>query len=102
MPNFNIYISSAVVEDFKQEENKSGLVNSLLAQHYNQAHINSPHGHTLVKPKKAVEELKKLPQIKTADEIAIDAFAGKQLTCPAGHPSRDGRHCNNLKCAYGG
>lgn len=92
---YNIYIRRDNWEKFKDEKLKAELINGLLQSHYKGTPAQT-------KPKKAVEELKKLPQIKTADEIAIDAFAGKQLTCPEGHPSRDGRHCNNLKCAYGG
>ena len=97
MPNRTLYINNDNWAKFKDEPAMSELVNVLLMNHYKKF-----QGEDLKDLREDVKKLKKELKIKTADEIAIDAFAGKQLTCPAGHPSKDGRHCNNLKCAYGG
>lgn len=41
MPNHTIYISAAITEQFDKEENKSGLINQLLAHHYGQVHTKT-------------------------------------------------------------
>ena len=35
----------------------------------------------------------------TNDKLAVDAF-NDNLTCKYGHYSKDGKSCNNIKCAY--
>ena len=81
MPRVNIYVNNDNYPDFEKEENKSGLINQLLSDHY------------------AGEE--KIRSVVQADKVAVAAF-NDQLTCKAGHPSRDGKSCSNIKCSYFG
>lgn len=78
----NIYIRKENEEAWNNIKDKSGWVNGMLTP-------------AQTKPKKAVEELKKLPQIKTADEIAIKAFNDEECQ---GHEVR--MNCGLRNCKY--
>ena len=118
MPNRTLYINNDNWAKFKDEPSMSALVNVLLKHHYEKYRgkdlkdLREKTFEVMLREsaKKASEAQKKTIQ-KANDKIAFDAFNGANtkdfvatgtLTCPAGHPSKDGRHCNNLKCAYGG
>lgn len=74
MPHYNVWIRRDHEERFSAEANKSGLINDLLDAHYSKA-----------------------PKVTPAAS-PTEIFNG--LTCKAGHPSKDGKHCSNIKCSY--
>lgn len=103
--NMNIYITPQNEEKLRQEPSMSGLINSLLEMHYAGKVLTKKIDEDLTalykptpaktKPKKAVEELKKLADIKTADEIAIKAFNDEECQ---GHETR--MNCGLKNCKY--
>lgn len=86
MPNHTIYISAAITEQFDKEENKSGLINQLLAHHYGQVHTKAATtGHTYVAPAKP-RPYAELPIVELGEkqEELDDFYANLILDTAAG------------------
>lgn len=101
MPHANIWIRKEDYELWQEIPNKSEFISNALKGVV----------PTISEMREETETYKE----DYNDKIAIDAFNGKTtvvsgmntdspssgtLTCKYGHYSRDGKSCNNIKCAY--
>ena len=99
MPNRTLYINNSNWEKFKDEPSMSAVVNALLIQHYAKfdegdlKHLRTITKRSLKKYPNAVKEMEEVEQATPAE-----IFEGR--TCKAGHPSKDGKYCMNIKCSY--
>lgn len=101
MPHANVWIRKQDYELWQEIPNKSEFISNALKGVV----------PTISEMREETETYKK----DYNDKLAIDAFNGKTtivsgmntdspssgtLTCKYGHPSKNGKSCNNIKCAY--
>ena len=77
----------------------SGLINTLLMQHYakySDEDLKSLRQEISKAKKQFPNAVKEMEEVEQATPAEI--FEGR--TCKAGHPSKDGKYCMNIKCSY--
>ena len=86
--NYMIYIAKSVEENFKQESNKSGLINDLLLNYYNRPKSSDTKRHYP----------ERFPYKKTKERTPAKR---DYLECKNGHPLVEGRNkCLAKGCKY--
>lgn len=94
MPNRTVYINDANFTYFKNEKDKSKLVNGLLSDHYGILTKERLRGSMSTLTASGVEFNNPTEMLKAMVDVTLEQF------CPNGHRLTDGGRCIRRACQH--